>query len=181
MKSVLLFDTETTGLTLHPNVDVSKQPRVIEFGGLLLDVGRRIVIEEVSMLINPGEPITEEITSITGITNDDLKDAPSFVECLPQLRRFFADASMAVAHNLPFDKAILMGELKRAGAADFPWPKQELCTVGVFTDEWGRNPKLTELYEKVMGKPLEQTHRALDDVKALLQIFLATELVELVE
>jgi DNA polymerase III epsilon subunit-like protein len=181
MKTVLLFDTETTGLTLHPDADLAKQPRMIEFGGILLDAGRRIVIEEISILINPGELITEEITKITGITNDDVKDAPSFAERLPAFRRVFAEADMVVAHNLPFDKAIVMGELKRLNVRDFQWPRQELCTVGVFTEEWGRNPKMTELYQRIMGKPLEQTHRALDDVRALLEIFLASDLAELVE
>ncbi len=36
-----------------------------------------------------------------------------------------------------------------------------------YTPQFGHRPKMTELYENVMGKPLLQTHRALDDVRAL--------------
>ena len=81
-----------------------------------------------------------------------------------------------VAHNLPFDKAIIRGELARCGIEDFPWPERELCTVGLHRDAWGRNPRLVELYESVMGKPLAQTHRALDDANALVEIIQKEEL-----
>lgn len=172
---ILVYDTETTGLTLHPDAPATKQPRMIEFGGVLLDRQGRIV-EEASILINPGEPITPEITKITGITDADVTDAPSFVQALPQLRRIFAEATTVMAHNLPFDKAIVRGELARANVLDFPWPQRELCTVGLYKDQWGRNPRLLELYEAVLGRPLAQTHRALDDVRALVEIIHAEEL-----
>lgn len=166
----LAFDTETTGLTLHPDADVRKQPKMIEFGGVLFSLDDGSVVDEVSILINPSEPITAEITKITGITDDDVRDAPTFLAALPQLRRVFAAASAVVAHNLPFDRSIVRGELARNGVQHFVWPAKEMCTVGVYRDEWGKNPKLTELYEAVMGRPLAQTHRALDDVKAMVEI-----------
>jgi DNA polymerase III epsilon subunit-like protein len=81
-----------------------------------------------------------------------------------------------VAHNLPFDRAIMRGELARHGVTDFPWPEREVCTVGLYKEAWGRNPKLLELYEDVLGRPLAQTHRALDDVKALVEIIQSEEL-----
>ena len=180
-KIVLFYDTETTGLTLHPNVDVSKQPKLIEFGGVLFDAAFNSIEEEFSILVNPGEPITEEITKITGITNDDLKDQPTFIELLPTFRRIFSSCTTVVAHNLPFDKAIIWGELKRHGVTDFTWPPNELCTVGLFRDQWGRDPRLIEVYEKFMGKPYEQTHRALDDVRALMEIFKAADLSDLIQ
>ncbi len=173
---LLGYDTETTGLTLHPDADYRKQPRIIEFGGALMDMDTGEIVEEASILIHPGELISDEITKITGITNDDLKDAPTFIQVLPQLRRLFEQATSVVAHNLPFDKAIIRGELKRANVLDFPWPERELCTVGAYKEFWGYNPKLTLLYEHVMGKPLAQTHRALEDVKAMMEIVRAEEL-----
>lgn len=172
---ILVYDTETTGLTLHPDAPVTKQPKMIEFGGVLLDRQGRIV-EEAAILVNPGEPLSPEITKITGLTDADLADAPSFEEVLPQLRRIFGEATTVMAHNLPFDKAIIRGELARLNVLDFPWPSRELCTVGLYKEQWGRNPKLLELYEAVLGKPLAQTHRALDDVKALCEIIAAEEL-----
>lgn len=173
--NIIVFDTETTGLTLHPDAPVTKQPRMIEFGAVLLGAGGRVE-EEASILINPGEPLTPEITKITGLTDADLRDAPPFITVLPQLRRLFESADCVMAHNLPFDKAIVRGELARANVTDLWWPPRELCTVGLYRSLWGRNPRLVELYAAVMGRPLAQTHRALDDVKALVEIIQKEEL-----
>jgi len=166
---IIVFDTETTGLTLHPRAPLEKQPRMIEFGAALLDE-RGETVEEASMLCNPRIPITPEITKITGLTDADVRTAPTFGELLPQLRRLFGEARCVMAHNLPFDRAILRGELARLGVEDFPWPGQELCTVQLYADAWGRNPRLVELYAAVTGHPLAQTHRALDDVRALVEV-----------
>ena len=177
---IIVLDWETTGLTLHPDAPVNKQPRAIEFGGVAIDPDTGAVVRELSQLINPGEPISAEITKITGITNDQLVGQPTFKEFLPLLREFFAGATCAIAHNLPFDKSILMFELKRAGITDFPWPDGELCTVGVYKDTWGRNPRLIELYPAITGKPFEQKHRALDDVMHLVEIIQKEELWQLI-
>lgn len=167
---LLVFDTETTGLTLHPAAHKSKKPRIIEFGAALLSLKNGEVVETANILINPQEVITAEITKITGITNADVEDAPTFLQCLPQILHVFEQATCVCAHNLPFDKAIIHGEMARADLCSFPWPDKEFCTVGLYKDDWGRNPKLLELYEAVLGKPLAQTHRALDDVMALVEI-----------
>lgn len=178
---ILVYDTETTGLTLHPQAEIRKQPRMIEFGAALLNPRTGVLEDTWNVLINPGEPLSPEITKITGLTDADLKDASSFSGVLPAMRMMFEKATCVVAHNLPFDRAILRGELARLDVFDFPWPKQEICTVGLYKDDWGRNPKMTELYAAVLGKPLEQTHRALDDVLALVEIFQKESLWQLVE
>jgi DNA polymerase III epsilon subunit-like protein len=172
----IIFDTETTGLTLHPDAKIELQPRMIEFGAVLMSLADGSIVEEANILINPGNPLPAEIVKITGITDDDLRDAPTFEAVLPQLRRLFGEAAAVVAHNLPFDRAILRGELLRAKIDVFPWPTRETCTVGLYRSEWGRNPRLIELYEAVMGRPLAQTHRALDDVKAMVEIIQKEEL-----
>lgn len=166
---VLVFDTETTGLLLHPDAPLAKQPRIIELGAALLNPAGEVV-ETLSQLINPGEPLSEEIIKITGIRDADLADAPTFAQCLPQLRHVFGQACAVFAHNLPFDRGMLRNELARADVVEFPWPRQEHCTVGLHREAWGRNPKLTELYAATTGRPLPQTHRALDDVMALVEI-----------
>lgn len=172
---IVVFDTETTGLPLHPDAPLEKQPKIIELGAALLDYEGKVV-DTFQQLLHPGEDITEEITKITGITNEQLKDQPKFVDVLPQLREFFDRAFAVFAHNLPFDKKLLMFDLKRAACEDFPWPATEYCTIGLHRSIWGRNMKMTELYEHAMKKPLPQTHRALDDVMALVEIIQALEL-----
>jgi DNA polymerase III epsilon subunit-like protein len=173
---ILVFDTETTGLALHPDADYRKQPRMIEFGGVLLDPRTGAVDTELSLLVNPDEGLTPEITKITGLTDADLVGASPFEAVLPQLAMMFNAATAVVAHNLPFDRAMIRNDLARVDCFDFPWPEQEYCTVGLHKDQWGRNPKLIELYAATMGKPLAQTHRALDDVAALVEIIVALDL-----
>ena len=173
---LLIWDTETTGLTLHPSAVLIKQPKIIEFGAVLLDLATGAVKQEFSSLIYPGELVSAEITKITGITNDALKGRPDFLSCLDWLREVFARAQSMCAHNLPFDRNMLRYELARNGVTDFPWPKGEYCTMAMYTPQWGRNPKLSELYAATLGKPLAQTHRALDDVLAMVEIIQKEEL-----
>jgi len=177
---LLVFDWETTGLNLHPDADVRKQPHAIEFGGALISCADGSVTEELTLLINPGIELEPIITKITGITDAMLRNEPLFPACVPRLSAFFGKAEAMLSHNLPFDKAILLGELARHQVQAFPLPRGELCSVGLYREQWGRNPKLLELYEAVMGKPLAQTHRAMDDVNALVEIVQHEELWRLV-
>lgn len=169
----LIFDTETTGLVLHPRAKDEQQPAIIEWGGLLVD-GSGTELRELNVLINPHRVLEARITKITGITEDDLRGQPSFKEVAAQIREMFASADVLIAHNLPFDKNMMTLDLRRAGLLDdWPWPAHELCTVQEHVEEWGRRPKLIELYEHYMGHPLAQTHRAIDDVRALKEVCMA--------
>ena len=170
----LVFDTETTGLTLHPNAPIEKQPEIIEFGGSLLSCEDGQLIEQLTILIKPKGRITDEITKITGISEDDVRDAPSFAEAWPQIAAFIGRAKAALAHNEPFDYAMFEIELRRAQLKTI-WP-QRFCTIGLYRAQFGFDPKLVNLYESVIGKPLDQKHRAQSDVDALVEIVQAGEL-----
>jgi DNA polymerase III epsilon subunit-like protein len=172
------FDTETTGLPLHPQAKMPLQPRIIEIGCCLVDENCEVV-DELSLLINPEQPLEAIITKITGITDEDLKDAPKFMDAWPQIKAIMERADILVAHNAPFDEYLLALELIRGGIPDFKWPRHTLCTVQAFMEEWGRRPKLLELYERSIGIPLAQTHRALDDVRAMMEIVKKEQLLEL--
>ena len=163
--NIVIFDTETTGLPLPKTAPLDKQPRIIELGAVV--VNKEGVVRELSQLLDPGVEISAEITKITGITNDQLKGKPTFKEFLPELKAFFTDTQVLIAHNAPFDRKMLELDLERVECTDFPWPEQVVCTVQEYQPQFGKRPKLLELYERVMGVPLAQTHRALDDVKAL--------------
>lgn len=177
---ILVWDTETTGLTFHPAAPLSLQPSIIEFGASKFD-SRILAIEDFSILINPKAPVSEEITKITGLKDEDLKDAPTFVEALPAIRLAFEDVNLMVAHNLPFDKNMLRNDLAKAWVTDFIWPRHELCTSSLFAEEWGRGVRMKELYEATIGKPLAQTHRALGDAQALADVVIKRRLWELFE
>ena len=161
---VAIFDTETTGLLMPSAAPIEKQPHIIELGGVVVDETGEI--RELSQLLDPQVELEQVITKITGIKPEDLQNKPTFEEFLPQLREFFDGTDVFMAHNAPFDSGVLRCELERL-SADFPWPEEIICTVQEYTPQFGHRPKMTELYEKVMGKPLLQTHRALDDVRAL--------------
>lgn len=166
---LIVYDTETTGLVKHPDAPLAKQPRMIEFGAIALSLKDGKVMKKLNTFIHPGEPITAEITGITSITNDDVKDAPSFAKAWPSLiLPFLKKGDILLAHNEPFDRAIIEYELKRA-KREFNWP-QTFCTISLYRGRWGRDMKLTELYQSVIGKELNQKHRALSDVEAVVEI-----------
>lgn len=172
----LIFDTETTGLPKHPTAKDSVQPRIIEFAAVVMDE-RGSLHREKSVLINPGVSVPEEITKITGLTDDDLRNASRFAEVMEEIKVLFASAERMIAHNLPFDCAMVRMELERLGVKEWPWPSVGICTVQEHAEEWGRFPKLVDLYEHYTGEPLGQTHRALDDVKALAELCLVAGLI----
>jgi DNA polymerase III epsilon subunit-like protein len=164
---IILLDFETTGLTLPSSADLELQPKIIEIGAIKVS-DRGSVVAELSELIDPQQEISTEITKITGIKPEQLRGKRSIEEVLPELAEFFLGAHTLVAHNLAFDRDVLYFELLRAGwERRFPFPPNQICTVDSTMHIKGRRMKLTELYEQTQGKPLAQTHRALDDVKAL--------------
>lgn len=174
---IVVFDTETTGLPKHRRAKLSVQPKIIEFGAIVFNE-RGEELEAYNQLINPHEEIEPIITKITGITQEDLNDKPSFEAVLPDIRRLFDGADLRIAHNLPFDDTLLDLELQRLEVTDFPWTPHGMCTVKENTPRYGYRPKLTQLYEDVIGEELEQTHRAIDDCRALAQIILEENYIE---
>jgi DNA polymerase III epsilon subunit-like protein len=175
MNLFAVFDTETTGIPKHPNAKDEVQPRIIEFGAALVDYTGK-VYKEFECLFNPGVKLEPIITKITGLTDEDLADQPTYEQQAAKIRTFFGMAEAVIAHNLPFDSTILDLEEKRLGNESFPFPYIKLCTVQENAERWGRRPKLTEMYEEVTGEKLAQSHRALDDVHALVEVCIKTGL-----
>ncbi len=178
MKPAIVIDFETTGLTLPPVANLEDQPYIIEIGAARVENGK--VVARMSQLVNPERLIEPVITKITGITNEQLVPAPLFATVAPELIEIAKGCQYFIAHNAPFDSAVLRYALRRhpelpqlsdtaPWPVDSPWPPQTICTVQEFEHMFGRRPKLTELYERATGKPLAQTHRALDDVEALVE------------
>ena len=75
---MLSFDFETTGLDI-------RTARIIEIGAIKY-INKKI--DRFSFLINPGILISDEITKVTGITNDMLIDQPNFQSVLPKFHDF---------------------------------------------------------------------------------------------
>ena len=106
---VVVVDVETTGWS-------ADSAGITEIGAVRLTGGRPAV--EFSALVNPQMPIPAEITNLTGITDDMVRDQPAIGQVLPRFLEF-AKGSMIAAHNAPFD----LGFLTAACAAnDLAWP-----------------------------------------------------------
>ncbi len=172
----LVFDTETTGLLKPSGSPLAEQPRIIELALVETDGAR--ILRSGAWLLDPGCELSEEITKITGLRTEDVRGKPKFVELLEELiADWFLGATGMLAHNMPFDHGMLLTELRHLGREHrFPWPPAQMCTVDEFLHLHGRRMKLTELYEQTFGRPLAQTHRALDDTTALAEIVIKTGL-----
>ena len=94
----VVFDLETTGL--YPNSGDS----IIEIGAVKLKNGE--IIDRFDELIYPGRDISDEITSITYITNDMLKGKRTEKEVVCDFMKWVGDLPM-VAHNARFDLSFL--------------------------------------------------------------------------
>lgn len=168
MNDIILFDTETTGLLGPSALPLDVQPRIIELGLLRLDGETLEEKDTINQILDPGQPLSEEITKITGLTTKDVKGQPTFVSQYTRLVDFFLGAWMLVAHNLPFDRGMLAGELQRIDKLlEFPWPPEHICTAEQTEHLEGKMLRQEALYERVTGEPANQTHRAGDDVRQL--------------
>lgn len=168
---IILLDTETTGLTKPEPAPLKEQPYITEIYCLKLD-SEGNEIGEFERLVKPPIPIPPEITKITGITDQTLRKAPMFSEIAQSLAEFFCGSKFMVAHNLGFDRAMLIYELKRLELEyRFPWPYTHICTAEASVPINGQRMGLAKLYELKTGRPLAKHHRAKDDVKTLKECF----------
>lgn len=171
MNSLIIFDTETTGLLGPSALPLEQQPRIIELGLLKLDGETLEEMEVLTQRLDPEQPLSAEITKITGLTDRDLRGQPTFARVYPRLVDFFLGARVLIGHNLPFDRGLLAGELQRMGKLlAFPWPPEHICTAEQTEHLEGKLLKQEALYQRATGHPANQTHRAGDDVRQLAEI-----------
>ena len=163
---MIVFDTESTGLVKPGLARPSEQPHLIEVSALDLDSGR-----EFSRLIKPPVVISAEITKITGITNEMVEGAWDAASVLMEFAEFVLGTESWVAHNLPHDRDCIAIELTRCDLQfNFPWPIRHICTVERTNDLGLPDRKLTTLYKHLFGETFKQTHRGMDDVRALARV-----------
>lgn len=97
MDAYVSIDLETTGL--NPRTD-----RIIEIGAIKVVQGE--TTDTFSTFVNPGRKLEQRITELTGITDDDLKDAPYIEEVLPELFSFLGELPL-LGHSILFDFSFL--------------------------------------------------------------------------
>ncbi len=155
----VVFDLETTGLDVLNN-------GITEIGAVRIKDGK--ITEQFGTLIKPDYPITEEITKITGITEEMVKDSPKISTVMPDFMKFI-DGAVLVAHNAEFD----MKFIKRfAGAEEYEIKNKVLDTVEIARSVL---PFLKRHDLHTIAEHFNiafNHHRAVDDATATAQAFI---------
>ena len=118
-KPLIFFDIEATGLHVI-------RDRIVQIA--LLKYHRDKEPERLSLLINPGIPISEEAMAVHGIFPKDLANKPTFAQVATQIFDFIGDADLAGYNLLRFDIPILMEEFARCGL-DFSTDQRKVIDV----------------------------------------------------
>ena len=163
-------DAETTGLIINSQLPLATQPHITDFAVILTD-DKGEVLDQWCSLINPGVPLSAEITRITGLTDALLASAPAFPDVLPQIARMMKRADTLIAHNLDFDLSMLVFELRRVEwQYRFPYAQNWIDTVplsgGLKLRDWAVKCGVPDFKA--------QEHRALSDAKLLLSCWKTT-------
>lgn len=158
-----IVDTETTGMS-------ATYGQIIEIGILRVENGE--VVKTFNSLIKPGRPISHTIMGITGITNEELEDAPTFEDVAEEVFDLL-DEAILVAHNARFDYSFIKAEFARL---EQRYTAKTLCTVKLsrrmFPEQAYHN--LDSVIE-AHNLTCKARHRAFDDAEVLWQFFNAIE------
>jgi DNA polymerase-3 subunit epsilon len=158
-----VLDTETTG--------VGKQDEAVQIA--VIDKQGRTVIDT---LIKPTKPCPQGAINVHGITNDMLKDAPTWVDVYIELSAKLA-ASTIVAYNMDFDWRILLQTSKLYGLPLFGAVKRHCAMIEYarYRGSWDiqkrsyRWHKLSDAC-KFQHIKVENAHNALGDVRMTLEL-----------
>lgn len=158
-KPLCVFDLETTG------TQVAKD-RIVEI--CILKVNPDASRESKTWLVNPEMAIPAESSAIHGITDERVKDAPTFKEIASKIMEMIAGSDLGGFNSNRFDVPLLAEELLRAGL-DFDLSKFKLIDAQtIFHKMEPRN--LTAAYQFYCKKELINAHSAEADVLATFEV-----------
>lgn len=163
--TIAIIDFETTGLDPH------RGDRPTEVA--VVFVRNQQIVDRYQRLINPGRSIPSFVTSLTGITNAMVRDAPPVEKAMEELHQRIGNTPL-IAHNASFDKKFLDTELERIGKdrrQDF------ICSMRVARRVlWNAsNFKLGTLVKHVGLTFSSDAHRALADAEMTAKLWVAME------
>ena len=163
-KPLVIFDLETTGLDLVKD-------RVIQISYIkVYPDGKE---ERGDELINPEKHIEPVITQLTGISDETVKDKPTFKQLAQTLADKFAGSDFAGFNSNNFDIPLLAEEFLRAGI-DFDFSKSKLIDAcAIFRKMERRN--LASAYKFYCGRKMEEdfeAHRADQDTEATYRVLM---------
>ena len=157
-KPLVVFDLETTGLDLVND-------RIIQISFIkVLPNGKE---ERENIFINPEKPIPTEVTQLTGISDKDVTDAPTFRQKAKELADRFTGCDFAGFNSNRFDVPMLAEEFLRAGV-DFDFSKSRLIDAQNIYHKMERR-NLAAAYKFYCGRKMEEdfeAHKADQDTEA---------------
>ena len=161
------FDTETTGLS---PVDDD----IIEFSAVRYEDrdGQYIETDALDIFINPGRSIPEEITRITGITNQQIaKEGVSPEEAARRIYEFMGDAPVVIGYNsLSFDQNFMNSLYRKTLGSEFK-PSFHLDVIKMAREKFQGSHKLVCMAEKAGIADRFRFHSSLDDARATFEVF----------
>lgn len=156
--SLVVFDTETTGLSVTEDA-------IVQLAAVRILNGRIIEGEQMDALVHPGRAIPAASTRIHGITDADVAGAPDINTVGLEFHKFARDAVL-VAHNAPFDIGLLRRHEQQIGVTwDHPVLDTVLLSAVVFgtTADHSLDALCTRLSIDI---PADLRHTALGDARA---------------
>jgi DNA polymerase-3 subunit epsilon len=141
--------------------------RIVEIAIVkLMTDGTRLVKRK---LLNPQIPIPQSSSDIHGITDEMVKDAPTFKQAGNEIKQFLEGCDLGGYNSNRFDIPILMEEFLRAGMEEVDLSEQRMIDVQhIFYQMEPRT--LTAAYKYYCDKELENAHSAEVDIKATIEV-----------
>ncbi|WP_418790033.1 helicase C-terminal domain-containing protein [Phosphitispora sp. TUW77] len=152
----IFLDIETTGL--NPETD-----EIIEIGAIAVRRGK--VVDRYHTLLNPGRKLPVKIITMTGLTDDMLRDAPIFSEEAEKLLSFIGESPI-FGHNISFDISFLQ---QKTGFLLLNPCFDTIDLVQVVLP--GAESYRLETVKQLLGVDRIVSHRALDDAEAAWETF----------
>ena len=161
-KPLIVFDMETTGLDLVKD-------RIIQISYIkVYPDGKE---ERSNQFVNPERSIPQEVVDITGITDADVANAPTFKMLATDLANKFQGCDFAGFNSNHFDVPMLAEEFLRAGI-DFDFSKCNLIDVQTIFHKMERR-NLAAAYKFYCGRKMEDdfvAHKADQDTEATYRV-----------
>ena len=163
-KPLVIFDLETTGLDLV-------RDRIIQLSYIkVYPDGKE---ERENLFVNPEKEIPAEVAALTGITNEDVENAPTFKELSSTLNEKFKGCDFAGFNSNHFDIPMLAEEFLRAGI-DYDFTKCRLIDAQTIFHKMERR-NLSAAYKFYCGRKMEEdfeAHRADQDTEATYRVLM---------
>jgi DNA polymerase III subunit epsilon len=159
---ILFFDIESTGLNVATD-------RIVEICAVKVMINGDQEVK--TRRINPTIPISAEAQAVHGISNEDVKDCPTFNQIAKSFAQWMTGCDIAGYNSIKFDIPLLSEEFLRAGV-DFDFRKRRMIDVqNIFHKLEQRT--LSAAYKFYCHKNLDNAHSAEADTVATYEILKA--------